>query len=176
MSSNIRPTAPHPGAAVEPTGDPMKDGVGAAAWAEGRADRCDLTVHGDPRIQPMSVLEGWEVHPNDPDPRGMRVVAADGVTVGKVSDLWVDRAEPQLRYLAVGLEAGAEPVLLPMGFARVDHRRGTVKVQALMSKHFKSVPRQKAKDRITLLEEDRLVAYYAGGYRYADPSRSEPLF
>lgn len=175
MSTKSRPGAGHPGAPEIPTGDPMHDGVGAAAWAD-RADRPDLTLHGDPRIQPMSVLDGWEVHPNDPDPRGMRVVAADGVTVGKVTDLWVDRAEPQLRYLAVQLEAGGDAVLLPMGYARVDTRRGAIQVQALMSEHFAHVPRPAASDRITLQEEDRVVAFYAGGYRYADPSRNEPLF
>ena len=70
MSDAIRPHANHPGGAFEPTGDPMKDGVGAASWNKDRADRCDLTLEGEPKIQPMSILDdSWEVHPRDPDPR-----------------------------------------------------------------------------------------------------------
>jgi photosynthetic reaction center H subunit len=173
--STTRPFKPHPGAPEVPTGDPMQDGVGAAAWAD-RADRPDLTVEGEPRMQPMSVLDGWEIHPRDPDPRGMRVIGADGQVAGKVTDIWVDRAEPQIRYLSVTLEAGGTPVLLPMGYARVHRATGSVHVKAIMANQFARVPRPAANDRVTLLEEDKIFAYYAGGYRYADPSRSEPLF
>ena len=177
MSDAIRPQAGHPGSAQVPTGDPMKDGVGAASWNPDRADRCDLTLEGEPKIQPMSVLgDSWEVHPRDPDPRGMRVVAADGVAAGEVDDIWVDRSEPAIRYLSVALSGGGGSVLLPMGYAKVDTHRGRIKVGALMSKHFADVPRPRAADRITLLEEDKVVAWYAGGFRYADPSRLEPLF
>ncbi|MEJ2541364.1 MAG: photosynthetic reaction center subunit H [Gemmatimonadota bacterium] len=168
----LKPTQPHPGAALEPTGDPMKDGVGAAAWAD-RADRYDLTVDGRPRIRPLSVLEGYHLDSRDPDPRGMTVVAGDGVEVGTVSDVWIDLAEPQPRYLTVDLTGGGR-VLLPMGFARIK-RSGEVRVKAIFGHHFPDVPGLRVPDRITLLEEDRIVAYYAGGYRYAEPSRNEPL-
>ena len=73
---SLRPTANHPGAAFEPTGDPRKDGVGAASYAN-RDDRPDLTLAGEPKIQPMSVLPDFHVDTNDPDPRGMTVVAGD---------------------------------------------------------------------------------------------------
>jgi photosynthetic reaction center H subunit len=172
----IKPSAPHPGAAFEPTGDPMKDGVGAASWTEDRADRPDMTVDGRPRIQPMSVLEGYHVdEKSGPNPMGMTVVAGDGVAVGKVTDLWIDLAEPQLRYMTVALDAGGT-ALLPIGYARLKGREGIIKVVAIFSQHFAGVPGTKAPDRITLLEEDRLVAYYAGGYRYAEPMRNEPFF
>jgi hypothetical protein len=29
---------------------------------------------------------------------------------------------------------------------------------------------------VTLLEEDRIVGYYAGGYLYATPNRTEPAW
>jgi len=172
---SLRSTTGHPGEAFEPTGDPMKDGVGAASYAKNRDDRCDLTVHGEPKIQPMSVLEGFHVDKNDPDPRGMPVIAGDGVTVGECSDIWVDRSEPQIRYLAVKL-AGGGSKLIPWGFVRVKRGARELHVQSLYGANFASVPEPKASDRITLLEEDRLAGYYAGGYRYADPSRNEPLF
>lgn len=176
MSDNIRADAGHPGASHSPTGNPMKDGVGAASWAKDRADRCDLTLAGAPRIQPMSVLgDSYHIHPSDPDPRGMHVVDAHGADVGVVSDIWVDQAEPQIRYLTVTL-AGGGTALLPMGFAKVHKAHGHLKVQALLAAHFSEVPMPKAPDRITLLEEDKVVAYYAGGYRYAEPSRLEPFF
>jgi len=112
----------------------------------------------------------------DPDPRGMEVLGADGARAGVVGDIWVDRSEPTVRYLAVDLVGeGDETVLLPIGYARIDRRRRRVRVQAIHAAQFRGVPRLKADDRITLLEEDRVVAYYAGGYRYADPSRLEPL-
>ncbi len=184
MTIPARPTGAYPGAPLEPTGDPMKDGLGAAAWAEDRADRVDLTVDGRPRFQPMRLLVGWSVERRDPDPRGMKVVGDDGVVAGVVVDLWVDQAEPQVRYLEVELPAPdpADPalppdrVLLPMGYARIRPRYREVQVKALHARHFRGVPRTRHPEQITLLEEDRVVAFYAGGYRYAEPSRNEPLF
>jgi photosynthetic reaction center H subunit len=176
MTIHARPTAPHPGAPLEPTGDPMKDGVGAAAWATDRADRPDLTHDGRPRIQPMSAQAGWSLEPRDPDPRGMRVVGADGKVAGTVTELWVDLAEPQLRFLAVELAGGQGSVLVPMGFVKVKRREREIRVQALFAHHFADIPRPKAEGQITLLEEDRIYGYFAGGYRYAEPSRLEPLF
>ncbi len=184
MTIPARPTGAHPGAPLEPTGDPMKDGLGAAAWAEDRPDRVDLTVDGRPRFQPMRLLSGWSVERRHPDPRGMKVVGDDGVVAGMVVDLWVDRSEPQVRYLEMELtasgegEEGGSPerVLLPMGYARIRPRYREVQVKALHARHFRDIPRTRHPEQITLLEEDRVVAFYAGGYRYAEPSRNEPLF
>lgn len=170
----LQPTHGHPGAALQPTGDPMKDGVGAAAWAD-REDRYDLTADGRPRIQPLSRLDGYHLDKRDPDPRGMTVVAGDGAAVGKVSDIWIDLAEPQPRYLTVDLTTGGK-VLLPMGFAKLHRASGEVRVKSIYGKHFPDVPTPRVPDRVTLLEEDRIVAYYAGGYRFADAERNEPLF
>jgi photosynthetic reaction center H subunit len=169
---STREFAPHPGTPFEPTGDPMKDGLGAAAWAKDRADRPDMTYDGRPRIQPMSALKGFHVDSFSRDPRGMTVIAGDDVEVGTVTDLWVDLAEPQLRYLTVTLNSG-RTALLPIGYARV--KKDAIRVQSIFGSHFQEVPQTKAPDRITLLEEDKIVAWYAGGYRYADPSRNEPL-
>ncbi len=176
MSIPAKPVAGHPGAALEPTGNPMKDGLGAAAWAVDRADRPDLTVNGIPRIQPMRVAHGYTVAERDPDPRSMTLVAGDGKTPGRVVDIWVDQAEPAIRYLEVELAAGGGTRLVPMGYVSVRKRAGELRVQSIFSSHFPDIPTTKAADRVTLLEEDRIVAYFAGGYRYAEPSRLEPLF
>ena len=168
---STREFAPHPGTPYEPTGDPMKDGLGAAAWATDRADRPDMTFDGRPRIVPMSTLEGFHVEAG-PDPRGLPVIAGDEAEVGTVTDLWVDLAEPQLRYMTVTLHDGGT-ALLPVGYARI--KKDRIRVQSIFASHFREVPQTRAPDRITLLEEDKIVAWYAGGYRYAEPSRNEPL-
>ena len=48
---------PWPGAPLEPTGDPMLDGVGPGAYAM-RADTPDLTLDGLPKIVPLRIASG----------------------------------------------------------------------------------------------------------------------
>ncbi len=154
--------------------NPLQEGQGAATWAD-RDDRCDLTLHGDPKIQPMRVLPDFHVAEQDRDPRGMKVIAGCGTTAGEIIDIWADRSEPQIRYLEMKID-GAEPgmpILAPMGFCRVTD--AGIQIKALHAKDMPAIPRPKANDRITLLEEDRVFAYFAGGYRYSDPNGLEPL-
>lgn len=165
-----RPVAGFPGAPLEPTGDPLADGVGPAAYAQ-RADTPDLTVDGAPRIVPLRIATDHALVSPDPDPRGMRVVGADGNTGGTVRDVWVDRSEAVARYLEMEVEGGARR-LLPINFARF--RRGEVLVKALHARHFAGVPALARDDQVTLLEEERVMAYFGGGHLYADPSRQEP--
>ncbi|MGF1508071.1 MAG: photosynthetic reaction center subunit H [Myxococcota bacterium] len=168
------PTHPWPGAPLEPTGDPMEDGVGAASWVE-RDDVPELTREGAPMIVPMRAAEGYSIADGSRDPRGMPVIAADGQTVGQVKDVWVDRADQMARYLEVDLEGGGGPRLVPIVAARMSLDHDEWKVASIMSKHFPRVPTTKDDKQITLLEEERIMAYFAGGRRYADPSRLEPL-
>jgi photosynthetic reaction center H subunit len=70
----------------------MLDGVGPGAYAR-RADVPDIDFDGQPRIVPLRMMSGFEVAPQDIDPRGMPVVGADGQVGGKVHDLWVDHSE-----------------------------------------------------------------------------------
>lgn len=154
--------------------NPMLSGRGPAAWAD-RADVPDLTVHGEPKVVPMRAAPNFFIEPRDPDPRGMAVLGADDVEAGTVTDLWVDRAEPQLRYLEVSVHATARTVLVPTTMIRVDARGRRVRVQAILARHFADVPAIARPDRVTLLEEDRIMAYFAGGTMYATPQRREPL-
>ena len=66
------PAAPHPGAPLLPTGNPMLDGVGPASYAN-RADEPDLTIDGENRVVPMRVADDFSVSSRDADPRGMSV-------------------------------------------------------------------------------------------------------
>ena len=174
--SNIaaEPYAPWPGAPLVPTGNAMIDGIGAASWAE-RADEPELTLDGEPLIAPLRVIKDAFVEPSDPDPRGMKVVALDGKVAGTVKDLWVDRSEPQIRYLEVEVGAGGGSVLLPIYFARVSRWRREVRVRSILAHQFADVPKIRHDDRITKLEEDKITGYYAGGYVYGTPARTGPI-
>jgi photosynthetic reaction center H subunit len=165
------------GSPQQPTGDPMLDAVGPASYAE-REDKPERMNSGEPLIVPMRVAVGFSVATEDSDPRGMAVVAADGVVAGKVSEIWVDRAEPQIRYLEVSLALPAgsgRTVLLPITYARISKRKRRINVVSILARHFAKVPGIASPDQVTLLEEDRITAYYAGGHLYAEPSRMGPI-
>jgi photosynthetic reaction center H subunit len=172
-----RPAAPHLGAPLVPTGDPMKDAIGPGSYAN-RADTPDRTIDGKPRIVPMRSAESFHIDRRDPDPRGMPVMGADGKSAGTVSDIWVDLAEPMISYFEVELPeaSGNRHVLLPIGFAKVNRRKGQIDVNAIYSHQFADVPALASEQQITCLEEDKVCAYYAGGTLYADASRQEPMF
>jgi len=163
-------TGPSAGYPVEPTGDPMVDGVGPAAWAT-RPEKPDLTIDGEPRIVPLRVDSDHKVNSRDPDPRGCAVIACDGKQGGTVTDLWVDRAEPLFRYAEVDVGDGTR--LLPMTMARVS-KDGTVQVKSIRSDQFIQVPKITNPDQVTLQEEDKITAFYGGGTLYATPERKEP--
>lgn len=170
----VVPIAPWPGVPMEPTGNPMIDGVGAASYAD-REDVPELALDGGPSIVPLRVAPGTTIEPNDPDPRGMSVIGADNVVAGTVRDVWVDRAEALIRYLEVEVPEAGRTVLLPMAMARVNGRRGYIAVNSLLARHFADVPAIASPDQVTKREEDRIVGYYGGGQLYATPSRLGPL-
>ena len=171
-----KPSAGWPGAPLVPTGNPMLDGVGPAAWAE-RSDAPDLTMEGHPRIVPMQTAAGYSINGRDPDPRGMSVIGADKKVAGVVKDVWVDRAECLIRYLEVEVANGARRVLLPMTLARIsiNGTQRNVAVKSILASQFAQVPTTKSPTQVTRREEDRICGYYGGGHLYATPSRQEPL-
>ncbi|MEI6738925.1 MAG: photosynthetic reaction center subunit H [Gemmatimonadaceae bacterium] len=166
------------GSPLVPTGNPMVDGVGPASWAE-RADTPDMTVHGAAKIVPMRLDPTFHVASGDPDPRGMPVVALDKVVAGTVVELWVDRAEPQVRYYEVALADGGRHIMLPAGFVQWPNfglwGNDKLLVKSITAAQFADVPGIARNDQITLLEEDKVMAYFAGGHLYATPERSEPI-
>ena len=54
-------------------------------------------------------------------------------------------------------------------------RRGRIVVTAIYADNFAGVPQTKSPDQVTLLEEDKIAAYYGAGLLYAHPGRAEPL-
>lgn len=168
-----RPLAAHLGAPLWPTGNPMLDAVGPASYAE-RANRPDTTLDGRPTIAPLRLTPGFSVDGKDPDPRGMPVYGADREPGGTVYEIWVDRAEPQIRYLELATPVGRH-VLLPISFAKIDGARKCVRVRSILGAQFATVPSIANPDQVTRLEEDQIMAYYAGGTLYATPARAEPI-
>lgn len=165
------------GAPFVPTGNPMKDGVGPAAWAN-RANYPDLTFDGRPRIVPIAQSHELVVSPNDPQLIGWPVMAADKAIVGKVSDIWVDQAEHIIRYLEVETTTGKK-VLAPMMVAAVQtkgifgDKPELVEIDAITAAQFEDAPLLETAGVITRYEEDRVQAYFGGGYMYATPERAE---
>lgn len=166
------PVAPWPGAPFAPTGNPLVDGVGPASYTP-REDAPDLTAEGQPRLLPMRTTPEVAIAVEDIDPRGLAVIGADRRSAGRVVDVWSDVAEKLIRYLEIELEVGTAPrrALLPMAFALV--RPNRVEVNALLAHQFADIPGVKDPDRVTLLEEDKIMGYYGGGYLYATPARTE---
>jgi photosynthetic reaction center H subunit len=161
------------GAPLVPTSDnPMLDGVGPGSWVE-RADRPDMAFDGAVKLVPLRALSEFDVSPNDNDPRGVPVLGADGEVGGKVVDLWLDISETLFRYLEVEVAGGGRRVLLPINFARI--RRDEVQVGAILGGQFAAVPGTRDPEVVTLLEEDKIMAYYGAGLLYAEPTRTEPL-
>lgn len=161
------------GAPYVPTGDPFADRLGPASWAE-RGNVPDLDAEGHPRIAPMSTDQGIVVAARDPDPRGMKVIGADGKSAGTVTDIWADRAEHIIRYLEITTDSGMN-VLAPMPMARVKRSAGVVEIDAINAAQFAGAPRPATPGLITRYEEERIVAYFGGGYLYANAERQEPL-
>ena len=172
-----RPTDTWPGAPLTPTGDPLVDGVGPAAWCH-RAEMPEVTFDdGVPKIVPLRAAPGYFLASEDPDLRGFDVVGFDEKPAGKVVDLWVDRSEVMVRYIEVDVTAsgGVGRRLIPMPLARVDGRRRRVMVRSLAARHFADIPKLASSQTVTMREEDQIMGYIGGGNLYADPSRLGPL-
>jgi len=168
----LEKTAAGNGFPFAPTGDPMVDGVGPASWAP-RRDIPELDGAGHPKIVPMATTESFHVAAGR-DPRGLPVVAGDGAVVGTVVDMWIDEPEQLVRYLEMELDAkvGSGKRLIPLTMARI--KADGVKVRSIFGKHFNGVPQHASAHQVTLLEEDKICGYYAGGTLYASTARQEP--
>jgi len=171
---NAERSANAKGSPLVPTGNPMLGNIGPASYAQ-REDEPELTRDGQDSIVPMRVATPFSVSAG-PDPRGWDVVATDGKVAGTVKDIWVDRADAMVRYLEVELAGAATGTrLLPITMLRLRSEPRKVEVTAVRAEHFADVPALRSPDRVTLLEEDQIQAFYAGGRLYAEPKRLGPV-
>ena len=170
------PVDPSPGSPLIPTGDPLVDGVGPAAYVMRGQHPALLHDDGTPSIVPLRIAPEFSVDNGDPDPRGFDVLDADGVVAGKCVDVWLDKSEMIFRYIEVAVQTdmGERTMMYPVPLIKVDGERRVVTVRTLLAKHFANAPRLSYRDSITLREEDMVSAYCAGGQLYAKPERSEP--
>ena len=60
---------------------------------------------------------------------------------------------------------------MPMARIKSNH----IRVMSIYGKHFADVPQTASKTQITLLEEEKIMAYFGGGGLYAMPGRAEPI-
>ena len=172
------PTGNWPGAPLQPTGNPMIDGVGPASYAM-RVDHPELCFddHG-PKIVPLRKATDFWLATEDPDPRGMPLVGADSKVAGRIVDVWIDRSEVMARYLEAEIPVGdtTRRALIPFTLTTVrTGRRPEVRVRSITAAQFADVPTLRDPDNVTLLEEDKIMAYYAGGMLYAKAGRGDPL-
>ncbi len=170
LPTNVLPRA-WAGEPLDVVGDKLSSGVGPGAYAP-RADRPDIDMFGRPRIVPMRVDGHLNVDVRDTDPRGLPVTGLDGMVAGTVRDIWVDRAEHVIRYLDIALSDGGTATL-PMAMSRVRARE--VHCDAITAAQFSGAPQLRSPDQITLLEEEKVQAYFGAGYLWATAERSEPL-
>jgi photosynthetic reaction center H subunit len=170
---NAQPINRLSGAPIEPVGNPLLAGVGPGSWVA-RADVPDLDLDGAPKIAALRNLPEHDISPNDPDPRGMAVVGCDDEVAGKVVDVWLDTCEALIRYLEVEVSSNGRRILLPINFARIT-RRKPIRVHAIYAHHFADVPGTRLPDVVTILEEEKICAYFGAGLLYADAKRAEPL-
>ena len=156
----------------EPTGDPMVDGVGPASWAN-RRDLPELDGKGHNKLVPMRKLDSFAVAAGR-DPRGLPVMSGDMTVVGRVTDIWLDEAEQLVRYVEYELDAefGGGTRLVPLTMARI--KKDQLKIRSIFAQHFQNVPVLKSPDEVTMLEEEKISAYYAGGTLYASQARQDP--
>lgn len=160
------------GSPIVPTGNPLTSGVGPSSYAQ-RADLPDLDRMGEPRIVPMAAADGFFFSPRDPDPRGMRMAGADKIIAGDIDEVWVDRADHLIRYYAVNLRGGGR-AMVPMTMCQTDKKRRAIICDAVLASQFAGSPLPASPNQITLLEEEKIMGYFGGGYLYATPGRSEP--
>lgn len=168
--------APATGMPFEPTGNPMTSGIGPGAFTR-RTDAPDRTAEGEIKIVPLSQAPGFSLVEGDPDPRGMPVVGCDNESGGTVTEVWIDRSEHMVRFLEVRTHGGRH-VMLPITFARVINDRVVgreVLVRSILGRQLEDVPPIRNSSQITLLEEEKVMAYFGAGTLFATPGRREPL-
>ena len=164
---------PFPGSSLDPTGDPLADGVGPAAYVLRRPEPLWFSL-GVTQMAPLRAVEGWSLAKGDLDPRGMAVVDLWGQEAGIVRDLWIDRGVKILRYLEVETPDGGR-TLLPIHHTDVRRYEGRVRLRSARASQVAQAPRTAAPDVVTAREEDEINAFYAGAQFFnREASRPAP--
>ena len=100
-------------------------------------------------------------------------LAAQDIKPGDVVALFMKNSAAFLELAFAVSHLGA--VLLPINFVQIESKAGEIYVHAIRAGQFVDVPATKNPDQVTLLEEEKVMAYYGGGTLYALPQRAEPI-
>ena len=152
---------------LDPGANPLEEGIGAAAYTTLREDVPDLDVEGEPKLISLNDHPAYYIPDGDPDPRGWVLISADKKIVGKVEDLWFNRAEFFLRYFEVSIDGAEGRHLIPAFFAEALPADRAVRATTLVAKDLRNAPIRADSTCITMREEDRLNGFFAGGLRYS---------
>lgn len=162
--------AAHPGAPLYPDDEPLIAGVGPGAWAL-RRDEPFQMLDGTPQVAPLRSASDYSIANLPMDPRGRRLSGLDMLDAGEIVDVWIDKASKIVRYLEVELYGGGGRRLAPIFYARIDPNESGVAIDCVKAAQLALAPTLKNPDVITAREEDRINAFFAGGYLYAMPAR-----
>jgi hypothetical protein len=121
----------------------------AAYWTDGAVnherDGDDDGKKGE-RLARLDDLDDVEVAAGDPDVRGWRVIASDGLAIGKVEHLIIDRPAMKVGFLEVGLdrsgvaESRARDVLIPIEDVDLADSREEVRLANVASTQVSALP------------------------------------
>jgi photosynthetic reaction center H subunit len=77
--------------------------------------------------------------------------------------------------VTVPASGARDTVLIPFTAATVAAMYGQVATSSVLARQFADVPRTRDPNAVTLLEEEKIGAYFSAGELYATPARSEPM-
>ena len=110
-------------------------------------DTVDRHNDRDRHLFRLGELDDWKVADEDPDVRGWKVVDRNGLKLGTIEELIVDRDREKVRYLdiAPGRDRVNEDdhVLIPIGLARVDDNDDKVVINEIDSEAITTFPAYK---------------------------------
>lgn len=99
------------------------------------------------RLARLDTLDDFEIADGQPDIRGWKVKAADGVEIGKVDGLIADPSAMEVRYMEVKIKKDLlssnedESVMIPISAARLNDDDDTVILHRLDSGRLREAPR-----------------------------------
>ena len=89
----------------------------------------------------LSEMNDYKVCSGEPDPRGWFILDANGVQIGNVEDLIIDREALTARYMVCSLCRGTiRSVLLPIGFARLEKMQRVVHLDFVTAADIDQLP------------------------------------
>ncbi|MBA2664596.1 MAG: PRC-barrel domain-containing protein [Bradymonadaceae bacterium] len=130
------------------------------------------------RLARLTDLDDYEVSDDDPDVRGWDVIDRQGIRLGRVDELIVDRDALKVRYLAVELDAtgGSGFRLVPIGLAALDEDDDIVILNHMDAQSVTSCPTYDSRPISREYEQRLMSSYRASASKMGtkDATRTDP--